>query len=188
MRSVADAAFGRRESMPPLGNWSPPPNLETRPSSRPAHHRHRRHRGRGITVERVLPVNGACWRPSLWKRTCAEVGITLNKTRPTGRGPTGGSKASHTLNTPRTSRAGSAISGRASPAAAQRCLTCTPFVSGTRHLPRSNHRGLGLRLKAYRVELSITGGAHHYADLALDGSGSFDRRRPSCQGSVTHSP
>jgi transposase InsO family protein len=37
---------------------------------------------RGITVERVLSDNGACYRSNLWRDTCRELNITPKKTRP----------------------------------------------------------------------------------------------------------
>jgi transposase InsO family protein len=37
---------------------------------------------RGVTVQRVLSDNGSCYRSFLWRDTCAELGITANKTRP----------------------------------------------------------------------------------------------------------
>ena len=37
---------------------------------------------RGVTVERVLSDNGSCYKSRLWKQTCAELGITMKKTRP----------------------------------------------------------------------------------------------------------
>jgi transposase InsO family protein len=37
---------------------------------------------RGITVERVLSDNGSAYNSKLWKQTCAELGITVKKTRP----------------------------------------------------------------------------------------------------------
>jgi hypothetical protein len=36
----------------------------------------------GITVERVLSDNGACYRSFAWRDACAELGITHNRTRP----------------------------------------------------------------------------------------------------------
>jgi transposase InsO family protein len=36
---------------------------------------------RGVTVERVLSDNGSCYRSNLWRDTCAELGITMKKTR-----------------------------------------------------------------------------------------------------------
>ena len=38
--------------------------------------------GRGVTVERVLSDNGSAYRSHLWRDTCAELGITVKKTRP----------------------------------------------------------------------------------------------------------
>jgi transposase InsO family protein len=37
---------------------------------------------RGVRVERVLSDNGSCYRGRLWQQTCAELGITVKKTRP----------------------------------------------------------------------------------------------------------
>jgi transposase InsO family protein len=37
---------------------------------------------RGVTIERVLSDNGACYRSHLWRDTCAELGITHKRTRP----------------------------------------------------------------------------------------------------------
>lgn len=37
---------------------------------------------RGVTVERVLSDNGAAYKSHLWRDTCAELGITVKKTRP----------------------------------------------------------------------------------------------------------
>jgi len=37
---------------------------------------------RGVTVERVLTDNGACYRSHLWRDTCAELGIRPKRTRP----------------------------------------------------------------------------------------------------------
>jgi transposase InsO family protein len=37
---------------------------------------------RGVTVERVLSDNGSCYQSQLWKQTCADLGITVKKTRP----------------------------------------------------------------------------------------------------------
>jgi transposase InsO family protein len=37
---------------------------------------------RGIKIERVLSDNGSCYKSKLWKQTCAELGITVKKTRP----------------------------------------------------------------------------------------------------------
>jgi transposase InsO family protein len=36
----------------------------------------------GVTVERVLTDNGSCYRAELWRRTCAELGVTPKYTRP----------------------------------------------------------------------------------------------------------
>jgi transposase InsO family protein len=37
---------------------------------------------RGVRIERVLSDNGSCYRSRLWKQTCAELAITVKKTRP----------------------------------------------------------------------------------------------------------
>jgi transposase InsO family protein len=37
---------------------------------------------RGVRIERVLSDNGSCYRSQLWKQTCAELAITVKKTRP----------------------------------------------------------------------------------------------------------
>jgi transposase InsO family protein len=37
---------------------------------------------RGVKVERVLSDNGSCYKSKLWKQTCADLGITVKKTRP----------------------------------------------------------------------------------------------------------
>jgi transposase InsO family protein len=37
---------------------------------------------RGVTVQRVLSDNGACYRSFLWRETCAELGISPKRTRP----------------------------------------------------------------------------------------------------------
>jgi transposase InsO family protein len=37
---------------------------------------------RGIKIERVLSDNGSCYNSKLWKQTCADLGITVKKTRP----------------------------------------------------------------------------------------------------------
>ena len=37
---------------------------------------------RGVTVERVLSDNGACYRSGLWRETCAELGVIHKRTRP----------------------------------------------------------------------------------------------------------
>jgi len=37
---------------------------------------------RGITVERVLSDNGSAYRSTLWHNTCAQLSITVKKTRP----------------------------------------------------------------------------------------------------------
>ena len=37
---------------------------------------------RGVIVERVLSDNGSAYRSFLWRDTCAELGITVKKTRP----------------------------------------------------------------------------------------------------------
>jgi hypothetical protein len=39
-------------------------------------------RTQGITVVRVLSDNGSCYTSGLWSRTCAELGVTVKKTRP----------------------------------------------------------------------------------------------------------
>jgi transposase InsO family protein len=36
----------------------------------------------GVTVERVLSDNGACYRSHAWRDTCTELGITRKRTRP----------------------------------------------------------------------------------------------------------
>jgi transposase InsO family protein len=36
----------------------------------------------GVRIERVLTDNGSCYRALLWRRTCAELGIKVKKTRP----------------------------------------------------------------------------------------------------------
>lgn len=36
----------------------------------------------GVTVERVLSDNGACYRSRIWRDTCRELGITPKRTRP----------------------------------------------------------------------------------------------------------
>ncbi len=36
----------------------------------------------GITCERVITDNGACYKSGLWHRACAETGTTVKKTRP----------------------------------------------------------------------------------------------------------
>jgi transposase InsO family protein len=36
---------------------------------------------RGVTVNRVLSDNGSCYKSHLWRDTCAELGITPNKTQ-----------------------------------------------------------------------------------------------------------
>jgi transposase InsO family protein len=36
----------------------------------------------GITIARVLSDNGSCYKSRLWADTCAELGITVKKTRP----------------------------------------------------------------------------------------------------------
>jgi transposase InsO family protein len=38
--------------------------------------------GRGVIVERVLSDNGSAYKSHLWHKTCAELGITVKKTRP----------------------------------------------------------------------------------------------------------
>ena len=37
---------------------------------------------RGVTVQRVLSDNGSCYRSSLWRETCADLGLTPKRTRP----------------------------------------------------------------------------------------------------------
>lgn len=37
---------------------------------------------RGVSVERVLSDNGACYRSHAWRDTCAQLGITHKRTRP----------------------------------------------------------------------------------------------------------
>jgi transposase InsO family protein len=37
---------------------------------------------RGVTTRRVLSDNGSCYRSKLWRDTCAELGITIKRTRP----------------------------------------------------------------------------------------------------------
>jgi transposase InsO family protein len=37
---------------------------------------------RGVTVQRVLSDNGSCYKSSLWRETCLDLGITPKKTRP----------------------------------------------------------------------------------------------------------
>lgn len=37
---------------------------------------------RGVTVQRVLSDNGSCYRSSLWRATCTDLGITPKRTRP----------------------------------------------------------------------------------------------------------
>jgi len=37
---------------------------------------------RGVTVERVLSDNGSAYRSDLWHTVCAQLGITVKKTRP----------------------------------------------------------------------------------------------------------
>jgi transposase InsO family protein len=37
---------------------------------------------RGVTVERVLSDNGACYRSNVWREACAGLGITHKRTRP----------------------------------------------------------------------------------------------------------
>jgi transposase InsO family protein len=37
---------------------------------------------RGVCVERVLSDNGSCYRSHLWRKTCAQLGITPKRTRP----------------------------------------------------------------------------------------------------------
>jgi transposase InsO family protein len=37
---------------------------------------------RGVTIDRVLSDNGACYRSRLWRHTCRDLGITAKYTRP----------------------------------------------------------------------------------------------------------
>ena len=37
---------------------------------------------RGVTVTRVISDNGSCYKSKLWHQTCADLGITVKKTRP----------------------------------------------------------------------------------------------------------
>jgi hypothetical protein len=37
---------------------------------------------RGVTVQRVLSDNGSCYKSNLWHQICADLGITVKKTRP----------------------------------------------------------------------------------------------------------
>ena len=37
---------------------------------------------RGVRIERVISDNGGCYKSRLWKETCAELDITVKKTRP----------------------------------------------------------------------------------------------------------
>ena len=37
---------------------------------------------RGVTVERVLSDNGSAYKSHLWRDTCADLGVTMKKTRP----------------------------------------------------------------------------------------------------------
>jgi transposase InsO family protein len=37
---------------------------------------------RGVVVQRVLSDNGSAYKSHLWRDTCAELGITVKKTRP----------------------------------------------------------------------------------------------------------
>jgi transposase InsO family protein len=37
---------------------------------------------RGITIQRVLTDNGACYRSHTWRQTCQQLGITAKRTRP----------------------------------------------------------------------------------------------------------
>jgi transposase InsO family protein len=37
---------------------------------------------RGVTAQRVISDNGGCYRSRTWTATCAELGITVKKTRP----------------------------------------------------------------------------------------------------------
>ncbi|MBP2436746.1 IS481 family transposase [Microbacterium amylolyticum] len=43
---------------------------------------HDRFADRGVTVERVLSDNGSAYKSRLWHQTCAQLGITVKKTRP----------------------------------------------------------------------------------------------------------
>jgi len=47
-----------------------------------------------VKVERVLSDNGSCYKSKLWQQTCAELGITVKKTRPYGLRQTARSNAS----------------------------------------------------------------------------------------------
>ncbi|BCJ39772.1 IS481 family transposase [Actinoplanes ianthinogenes] len=38
--------------------------------------------GHGISIARVLTDNGSCYISRLWRETCAELGVTVKKTRP----------------------------------------------------------------------------------------------------------
>jgi len=38
--------------------------------------------GHGVTISRVLTDNGSCYKSRLWHTTCAELGVTVKKTRP----------------------------------------------------------------------------------------------------------
>ena len=37
---------------------------------------------RGVTVQRVLSDNGSCYRSTMWREACADLGITPKRTRP----------------------------------------------------------------------------------------------------------
>ena len=37
---------------------------------------------RGVIVQRILSDNGSCYRSTLWRQTCADLGITVKKTQP----------------------------------------------------------------------------------------------------------
>jgi transposase InsO family protein len=37
---------------------------------------------RGVTIQRVLSDNGACYRSHQWAQTCQQLGITHKRTRP----------------------------------------------------------------------------------------------------------
>jgi len=39
-------------------------------------------KARGVTIERVLSDNGSAYKSHLWRDTCAELGLTMKKTRP----------------------------------------------------------------------------------------------------------
>jgi hypothetical protein len=66
-----------------------PGRLRRDPRRRDRRHRHpgAAQRGglvrrRSVTVERVLSDNGSAYKSHLWRDTCAELGITVKKTRP----------------------------------------------------------------------------------------------------------